>query len=830
MSENNGNSSPSNSAVKPRPTVLLSSDGANHDQLLASSDLLPSPDASSSENVKLAGDDAPTVAALLKELPTLVVPPLTAEQAGELEEVQDRIETLDKSIADIDREIDYHTTHTYPLETERLNSGSSSAEAGGSPASSMTSPKAVSERNDHDILEKKRSLGNRVAILAVSVAILALFIVAVWNGAGFVKRFLKQDTYLTGILICGPLACLGFAAKWYAFNPNRTAAFRKKVEDYIGIIGIIGALLYFLSFALTFGAGGHHQRRTTQSASAHSWQSPARPATTANTAASQDAYMACLIVGQLISENLLTFVLAAHFIALLGWPQNPRRIALRQNLEQLRQNGRAFRDQRSTLKRRKAALVEQKRQSAARNASLLKILARLGHMLIFAAFAHCYPVRAAEPIQPAKSIWTIIAPDQGEEAMQGLYNGLLDVINRAPSGMQFHILDGTRVRGLVDFEIPPIKNSEGRQDALMEELDVLRAWMQNSAQRGETAAFLNVPGVLRQISRDLKPGDILILAGSDLYENREDAQWASFFHSQASEPGLRYRVPSDATFLVTTDIHPLGTVHLEERLRGVSIFWVSGGDIGGSELFRDKLERAWGLYLARQGAELAIVSPDATRVLGRVFQPHFKPLSFSLDTAQTQIEMLSFIRDGAGFRVVTNRPPAHISFPVIAPPAPPPAAASPPQTEADVRANVERTALALNGQWTFGAMWNGIDADIDVHGIFSDGENLYFGRTNSVHGRYIRDHTSATGLDYEQIVLNQVPAKGQLRILLNVYRVRGKVTSPITGKFVVKSGNGPMLEGTWRINASEGDKGESAPGSSKYWVEINLDSAKPIRN
>jgi hypothetical protein len=368
------------------------------------------------------------------------------------------------------------------------------------------------------------------------------------------------------------------------------------------------------------------------------------------------------------------------------------------------------------------------------------------------------------------------------------------------------IYDAYHLTNITRIEIPDVRafqSGKTRANQFKDQVLKLRQFLATEHARPTNAPIekLNFDNALRlpqfmdfiaeNIAADHQPLSVLLI-GSPLYVDHK-------------EPGFSMvdgYFPSDGHLNATRDqsiygLRPRGA----DALQNVTVHFGYLGDPWVSAIHQEKIARFWTLYLERQGAHLATFCGDLATLFNAARTPTLaaRENNFTLDRAQTKIEMLRISRDVGAADWITRDV---LSGPRPAPP------------------------TKTIGPMKIGIRWKG-DIDLDLYAAASaDSETLFFEHTRVAEGYYFKDHRSSPEREYEFIEFERPVDVNRVQADINFYK--GSLPTGPNGEIRIEF-EGRIYSGKFQIEAAHGNKGRAGSSQTTYWAHIDVPSILGLR-
>jgi hypothetical protein len=410
------------------------------------------------------------------------------------------------------------------------------------------------------------------------------------------------------------------------------------------------------------------------------------------------------------------------------------------------------------------------------------------------------------------------------EDRQTASEAAVKLILKSPLGTQLHFVDGSNLKGIADLSIPTdlvlADSVPARKRFSREALALLLRWFNRSASDTNASAFqgsafVDIPRALELVSANpTSETEAILILGSPLY------------HS-VSEPEFSFlpdRFPTDAHLYGDKSTSVFNVIEKRQRLRNRRVFWLYPSErLFASELYRDRVERFWALFVSYQQGTFAAFTADGTRVLRDVLSADVQPVRRDVvDPTQNKIEMLR-VRRIVPFRELTNAP-GQITFPLAVSTN---SNASERRTEQAVAQDLSQVS---DEKTAIGIMWSTPGVDLDIYVWPNNTEKpLYFGNTRTIYGNFVKDYmTSNDRADYELVILNSSPESLEsIRVAVNLYS--GTPTNTVKGKVFTRH-KGKIFTGTFDLAAKEGNMGGNRMSlqDDPHWASISMRSLRPV--
>jgi hypothetical protein len=431
-------------------------------------------------------------------------------------------------------------------------------------------------------------------------------------------------------------------------------------------------------------------------------------------------------------------------------------------------------------------------------------------MLISSALVSVFS-HALSAVPPVKAVYVILSPYYEPQDRASASGAVTDIILHAPLGSRLVFIDGWDLQTIAEVTLPEhlLQDSvPSRRKAARLAIARLLSWFQRtgSAPRHPTlsgTAAMDVPRALELTSADPAGGPRAILVvGSPIYQSPQEPQF-SFVPDRFMADGGLFADKSISVFSV------LGK---RNRLTNSQVFfWYPGERVFGSDLYRDRVERFWSLFVAYQRGSMVAFNADGPGTLSNLFRPELPAVRRdNPDPRFNKVEMLSIARD-IPYRRITNST-GDATFVVEASPAA--------RAEAAVISDLETIP---DSKTALGIMWSiqGLDLDLYVW-HHPNAQPLFYRNTTTPEGRYIHDYTDRNeGLDYEKVILETATDLRQLKAFVNFYA--GQTVEPVKGKVFLRHA-GRTYAGVFALTSRNGNRGVDvdARTSSPFWTELKL--------
>jgi len=276
----------------------------------------------------------------------------------------------------------------------------------------------------------------------------------------------------------------------------------------------------------------------------------------------------------------------------------------------------------------------------------------------------------------------------------------------------------------------------------------------------------------------------LLLIGSPLYQDAKEPAFSmvdGFF-------------PSDGHLQARREQSVYGCNTEHTAARPLTVHWVYFGDPWVSELYKEKINRFWALYLERRGAQLVTFCGDLPTALkgfrdGAAVE-RLPARHWAVDPRDNKIEMLRIGRSVEVADWLTRD-------------------ASP--------GLVESPPKVMVGPMKIGIRWK-YDIDLDLYATPHPGaETLFFQHPRSPEGYYYKDHRSSPGREYEFIEFESPVDIREVEAFVNFYK--GYCPEGPKGEVRIEF-DGRIYSAAFSITATEGNRGRSAPDQHEFWTRI----------
>lgn len=425
-----------------------------------------------------------------------------------------------------------------------------------------------------------------------------------------------------------------------------------------------------------------------------------------------------------------------------------------------------------------------------------------------------------------RSLHLVLSPFYDAADRQLASTAIAEIVAKAPVGCRVRVLDGWNLETIAELGLPQnlhmAEALAARRRAVRTDLARVVAWLGRAtnapAESGLAgSAMVDLPRALEHCST--APSDELesiLILGSPIYHSPLEPQF-SF---------LPDRFPSDAHLGTERASSVFSVQDKRQRLRNRRVFvWYPRERCFGSDLYRDRVERFWSLFVRYQEGVLASFGADGRQTLGDLFRPQVTATrTDGLDPAFKKVEMLSVHRD-IPYRRMTN-----VAGEVTYTLAPLPNEESRPSGLRAERRMLKDLSEVPADKTAIGIMWAipGLDLDLYVW-TRDDAPPLCFGNTRSADGNYIHDYTDRNdSVDYEKVILENSPAsRDALKVAVNFYA--GSTSAPVTGKVYLRY-EGITYTGTFTIQAQQGNRGADRLTrlANPAWTEVQLGKLQPV--
>jgi hypothetical protein len=423
-----------------------------------------------------------------------------------------------------------------------------------------------------------------------------------------------------------------------------------------------------------------------------------------------------------------------------------------------------------------------------------------------ATFALCFSAltQALASAAPAPSSDFVagISPFLDSAAKDTVYRGLVRlIVEDLPLNSTLEVYDAFDLKSITKVSIPgaAVFNSpKTRANQFASSIgDIRRFLAQNNAPKPGFDRAVRLPQFCDFLAQN-KPSSAgnlklpILLIGSPLYQDTEEPNFSmadGYF-------------PSDGHLRATRDQSLFGLNPGDNSSQAPLVYWAYFGDPWISELYREKVERFWALYLERRGGRLASFSGDLATAFG-AFDSQSPGRSAAsngwiADSRQTVPEMLRVSRNVEqtdwllGDAKTSSSPP-----------------------------------LRLVGPLKIGIRWKE-DIDLDLYAAPRRGaETLFFQHPKSPEGYYSKDHRSSPGHEYEYIEFESPVDVRKALAYVNFYN--GSCPGGPRGEVRVEFFN-RIYTGAFAIHSPEGNQGRSGPLQTNYWSAIPIQQILGIKS
>ncbi len=276
----------------------------------------------------------------------------------------------------------------------------------------------------------------------------------------------------------------------------------------------------------------------------------------------------------------------------------------------------------------------------------------------------------------------------------------------------------------------------------------------------------------------------LLLVGSPLYQDPKEPAFSM----------AEGYFPSDGHLQATREQSVYGYNTEPTGARPVRAHWVYFGDPWVSELYKEKINRFWALYLERRGGQLITFCADlpiALKALCNGATPEQVPArQWAADPGENKIEMLRIDRSVQLADWLTQD---------------------------TVRDPAQHPPKVMVGPMKIGIRWKD-NIDLDLYATPRPGaETLFFQHTRSPEGYYYKDHRSSPGREYEFIEFESPVDVRHVEAFVNFYK--GSCPEGPRGEVRIEFDD-RLYSADFAIAAAEGNRGRSAAGQEDFWTRI----------
>lgn len=405
-------------------------------------------------------------------------------------------------------------------------------------------------------------------------------------------------------------------------------------------------------------------------------------------------------------------------------------------------------------------------------------------------------LRAGQPSpaeSPTQSFVIGISPFLPKNVKDDVYRGLVRLLVRdLPLNSSISFYDAYQLRTITQVTLPKaavFESSKTRANQFAPAIGELKRFLAAVPPRPAVGhltfdAALRLPQFCDFLAENLPAKDTpqtVLLIGSPLYQDAKEPDFSmvdGYFPSDGHLQATRER----SVFGVSNRHTPSLIVH-----------WIYFGDPWMNDLYREKVNRFWALYLEQRGARLATFCADLPTALTG-FQQGLANASeptrrWTLDPQQTKIEMLRIGREVE----LTD------------------------WIQRDTVSEAQHAPSVMFGPMKIGIRWKG-NIDLDLYSSpRPEAETLFFQHPRSAEGYYYKDHRSSPGREYEFIEFETPVDVRKVEAFVNFYKgecprgPRGEVRIEFDGK---------IYSASFAIEATSGNRGRAGSGQDEFWTRI----------
>ncbi|MCC6233330.1 MAG: hypothetical protein IT580_11845 [Verrucomicrobiales bacterium] len=401
---------------------------------------------------------------------------------------------------------------------------------------------------------------------------------------------------------------------------------------------------------------------------------------------------------------------------------------------------------------------------------------------------------------PGPACWVMaLSPYLDASAKEAAFRHVVRfLVTQMPVDSSLTLLDGYRLRTVARILIPDREAFRSEKTRLNQFSDALRetkrflATNEVRAPAGPLSfgGALRVPQLLDFISEHLVPPGRevrVVLLGSPLYVDDKEPSFsmaAGYF-------------PSDAHLAVTRERSVYGTQERGGCLSRVVVDWGYFGDPWVSEVHRERVERFWRLFVARQGGVLRTVATDLPTVFAATLGATAsggaeRTMAAEGAAVPGKLEMIRVTRATDSLDWIRGD---RVLNPAEGPPA--------------------RSA----GRLKIGIRWQD-DVDFDLYARPASGrERLSFEHPRSPDGYYFKDHRTSPGSEFEFVEFTEPVDVRELEVFVNLYE--GRLREGAGGEVRLEF-EGRTYASRFHVEAREGNQGREGRGQSRWWARIEV--------
>jgi hypothetical protein len=398
--------------------------------------------------------------------------------------------------------------------------------------------------------------------------------------------------------------------------------------------------------------------------------------------------------------------------------------------------------------------------------------------------------------QPPQSFVIGISPYLEPSVKDEVYRNLVRLlVEGLPLNSTLAVFDAFELKTVTQVTVPNLRvfdSPKTRANQFAPAIRELKSFLAQDHPRPAKSS-LNFDGAIRlpqfcdflADSPKAAPGPLaVLLIGSPLYQ---DAKEPAFSMADGY-------FPSDGHLQASRERSVFGLRESADPGAPLVVHWVYFGDPWVSDLHKEKITRFWTLYLQRRGGQLATFSSDLSTALQAFRQgPVGAPGAakrWTIDTAQTKIEMLRITRDVPVTDWLTREVGSE---------------------------SAPSSPAIMTGPMRIGIRWSQ-NIDLDLYAAPRRGaETLFFQHPRSPEGFYYKDHRSSPGREFEFIEFDTPVDIREVEAFVNFYA--GRCPGGPRGEVRIEF-DGRIYSAPFAIPAADGNQGRSGRDQQDFWTRI----------